>query len=116
MPVWVLQEVSHLSSPLVSGYDLGHSPGYEVGTPYTHLVERLTDAGKPIIPGTDLPVIERVLWWDPRWKGNQDQIGQGAHKRLIRRSEPGQLLLACRCFLQRDARCRQPLSHLGPFG
>jgi hypothetical protein len=70
-------------------------------------VERLTDAGKPLIPGTGLPVIERVLWRDPGRKGYQDQIGQGAHKRLMRRSQLGQRAEAGRSFLQRDAR-RQP--------
>ena len=65
--------------------------------------------------GTGLPVIERVLWRDPGRKGYQDQIGQGAHKRLMRRSQLGQRAEAGRSFLQRDAR-RQPLSRLGPLG
>ena len=51
-----------------------------------HLVERLTDGWKPLIPGTGLPIIKRISWRDPGWEDNLNTMGQGTHKRLIRRS------------------------------
>jgi hypothetical protein len=68
------------------------------------LVERLMDGGKLLIPGTGLSIIERVFRREPGRQGNQDALRQAAHKRLIGRSQLGQLLLADCAFLQPDAR------------
>ena len=73
------------------------------------------DGGKLLIPGTSLPVIERVFWREPGWQCHLDALCQAAHKWLIRFSELRELLFTCRAFLQRDARGRQVVSHPSPF-
>src|SRR5258707_14820724 len=80
-----------------------------------HLLQGMMDGGKLLIPGTGLPVIERVFWREPGWQCHLDALCQAAHKWLIRFSELRELLFTCRAFLQRDARGRQVVSHPSPF-